>query len=70
MSYESVKMDNESSNDLRHASRKQLANLLRDLLDADDVSEGGGRCGETKPESTDDSGSRSQESQESPDSKD
>lgn len=36
MSHESVKMDNEGSNDLRHASRKQLANLLRDLLDADD----------------------------------
>lgn len=69
MSYESVKMDNEGSNDLRRASQKQLANLLRDLLDADDSSEGEGRSGETSSESIDDSQSSKQESQEPPDSK-
>ena len=69
MSYESVKMDNEGSNDLRRASQKQLANLLRDLLDADDSSEGEGRSGETSSESIDDAQSSKQESQEPPDSK-
>lgn len=37
MSYEKVKMEHEGGKDIRNASQKQLANLLRDLLGSDDA---------------------------------